>query len=87
LKAGTGLGAAAAGFILSTFGYVSGGVSLQSPSAIYGIRLAASLIPAILFIVCVCVMYFYPITLSFNEKMQKELEDRRSHRQFFNDQL
>lgn len=87
LKAGTGLGAAAAGFILSTFGYVSGGVSLQSPSAIYGIRLAASLIPAILFIVCVCVMYFYPITLSFNEKMQKELEDRRSHRQFFNNQL
>jgi GPH family glycoside/pentoside/hexuronide:cation symporter len=42
-----------------------------------GIRLASSIIPAVLFGVGVIALYFYPITKEFNEKMQAELTARR----------
>ena len=87
LKAGTGLGAAFAGFLLSLFGYVSGGLAEQSSSALQGIRLVASMVPAALFIVCVCAMRFYPITRVFNERMQKELASRRLMNQNIHNQL
>ena len=87
LKAGTGLGAATAGFLLSIFGYVSGGMAVQASSAVQGIRIVASLLPAILFGICVCVMKFYPITSSVNEHMQEELASRRTLQNHYNQQL
>jgi GPH family glycoside/pentoside/hexuronide:cation symporter len=83
LKAGLGLGGAFAGLILSGFGYVSGG-SLQSASAIEGIRLASSIVPACTFFIGVVALFFYPITKKFNESMQAELTERRSS--FSNDE-
>ena len=77
LKVGLGLGGAIAGIIISAFGYQSGGVSIQNESAMEGIRLAASIVPAILFGVGVVALYFYPITKEFNKKMQMELTARR----------
>jgi GPH family glycoside/pentoside/hexuronide:cation symporter len=77
LKVGLGLGGAIAGIIISAFGYQSGGVSIQNESAMEGIRLAASIVPAILFGIGVVALYFYPITKEFNEKMQAELTARR----------
>ncbi|MDR0962975.1 MAG: MFS transporter [Mediterranea sp.] len=78
LKAGLGIGGALLGFMLSGFGYVSGAGTAQTDSAIHGIVLSSSLIPALTFAVGVVALWFYPITKQFNEKMQAELTDRRS---------
>lgn len=77
LKVGLGLGGAIAGIIISAFGYQPGGVTVQNESAMEGIRLAASIVPAILFGIGVVALYFYPITKEFNKKMQTELTARR----------
>ncbi|MBR3473142.1 MAG: MFS transporter [Prevotella sp.] len=78
LKGGMGIGAAIAGLLLSAFGYQSASSGVQSQSAIQGIRLAASIIPAVLLAGSVIAIWQYPITKTFNEKMQAELEARRS---------
>ena len=77
LKIGLGTGGAIAGVIISAFGYVSGNVTVQNESAMEGIRLASSIVPAILFGVGVVALYFYPISKEFNEGMQAELASRR----------
>ncbi|WP_373725873.1 MFS transporter, partial [Bacteroides heparinolyticus] len=51
LKAGLGIGGAILGFLLSGFGYVSGAGTVQTESAIHGIVLSSSLIPAATFFV------------------------------------
>ena len=78
LKAGLGVGGAILGFLLSGFGYISGAGVAQSDSAIHGIILSSSLIPAATFFVGVIAVFFYPITKKYNEKMQAELAERRS---------
>ncbi len=77
LKLGLGLGGAIAGVIISMFGYVSGGNAIQNESAMEGIRLVSSIVPAILFGVGVLALYFYPISKEYNENMQAELDARR----------
>ena len=77
LKAGLGLGGAFAGTILTCFGYVSGQNETQSAVALQGIRLVSSLIPAFLFGIGVVALLFYPITKTYNRKMQAELNIRR----------
>ena len=77
LKLGLGFGGAIAGIIISMFGYVSGDVFVQNDSALEGIRLVSSIIPALLFAVGVVVLHFYPITKEYNENMQAELAARR----------
>lgn len=77
LKVGIGVGGAVAGLLLSGFGYVSGGGAEQSASAVWGIRLVGSLVPALLLAGgCVCLLR-YPITKEFNERMQRALRLRR----------
>lgn len=78
LKTGLGVGGAILGFLLSGFGYISGAGVAQSDSAIHGIILSSSLIPAATFFVGVIALFFYPITKKYNEKMQAELAERRS---------
>ena len=80
LKAGLGLGGAFAGLILSAFGYASGLGVTQSASAIEGIRVVSSLVPAALFGIGVVALLFYPISKQFNENMQSELAARRASR-------
>ncbi len=77
LKVGLGTGGAVAGIIISAFGYVSGGTSVQNETALEGIRLVSSIVPAVLFGVGVMALNFYPITKEFNQQMQKELARRR----------
>ena len=77
LKAGLGIGGAILGFILSGFGYVSGAGLSQTPRAVSGIVLSSSVIPALTFAVGVAALFFYPITKTFNQKMQAELAERR----------
>ena len=77
LQAGLGIGGAILGFLLSGFGYVSGAGTAQTESAIHGIILSSSLIPAATFFIGVIALYFYPITKAYNEEMQAELTERR----------
>lgn len=77
LKLGLGLGGAIAGVIISMFGYVSGGSAVQNETAMEGIRLVSSIVPAVLFGIGVIALYFYPISKEYNENMQAELADRR----------
>ena len=77
LKLGLGLGGAIAGVIISMFGYVSGGEAYQNETAMEGIRIVSSIVPAILFGVGVVALYFYPISKEYNESMQAELAGRR----------
>lgn len=77
LKAGLGIGGAILGFLLSGFGYVSGAGTAQTESAIHGIILSSSLIPAATFFIGVIALYFYPITKAYNEEVQAELTERR----------
>jgi GPH family glycoside/pentoside/hexuronide:cation symporter len=60
------------------FGYVSGGeVAVQNESAMMGIKLVSSVVPAALFMVGVVALHYYPITKEYNENMQAELAARR----------
>ena len=77
LKLGLGLGGAIAGVIISMFGYVAGGETIQNETAMEGIRIVSSIVPAILFGVGVIALYFYPISKEYNESMQAELAGRR----------
>lgn len=79
LKAGLGIGSAILGFLLSGFGYISAQGVEQSETAVKGIVLSSSLIPALTFFVGVIALFFYPITKSYNEKMQAELTERRNN--------
>lgn len=75
LKAGLGIGGAICGGIVDAFGFVPN--ALQSESAILGIRLTSSVIPALTFFVGVVALFFYPISKKLNEKIQEELAQRR----------
>jgi len=75
LKAGLGIGGAACGLIVTSFGYVAN--TTQSASSILGIRLTTSLMPALLFAIATVTLFFYPITKKINLSMQNELDDRR----------
>ncbi|MBN2766008.1 MAG: MFS transporter [Paludibacteraceae bacterium] len=75
LKAGLGVGGAICGGIIDSFGFVAN--TVQTPDAVYGIKLTASIIPAVTFAVGVVALFFYPISKSLNEKIQAELTVRR----------
>lgn len=77
LKLGSGIGGIMTGFILSAFGYVSGDVLVQNEMAETGIRLTASILPALALAIGVWALAKSPITKNYNERMQSELSGRR----------
>lgn len=75
LKAGLGIGGAICGGIIDAFGFQANMV--QSESAIVGIRLTSSVIPAITFFIGVAALFFYPISKAMIYRIQDELSARR----------
>jgi GPH family glycoside/pentoside/hexuronide:cation symporter len=75
-KAGWGLGAAIAGWILAASSFVPNVV--QNPSAITGIKLLVSVIPGVLYMSCALFMIFYKIDTKTTTLMKKELDARRA---------
>ncbi len=75
LKAGLGLGGAMAGWIMGAYGYVAN--TAQTPQALLGIRLGATMYPAALLLVCLVCLALYPIGKAMNLRIQNELEERR----------
>jgi Na+/melibiose symporter-like transporter len=76
LKAGLGVGGAIGGYLLDAYGYVPN--VAQSERALLGIRLTASIYPAIAFLLCAVCLYFYRIDKTLELEMSRELTDRRS---------
>jgi glycoside/pentoside/hexuronide:cation symporter, GPH family len=74
-KAGWGIGAAIAGWILAVSNFVPN--TVQTPGAITGIKLLVSVIPGILYMSCAIFMKFYNIDAKTTDLMKKELEERR----------
>jgi Na+/melibiose symporter-like transporter len=75
LKAGLGVGGALCGAIIDGFGFNAN--TVQTASAVEGIKLSSSIIPAVTFFIGVIALFFYPITKKLNEKLQTELSERR----------
>jgi Na+/melibiose symporter-like transporter len=75
LKTGLSLGGAIEGWLLSGYGYRAN--ATQTEHALMGIRLTASVYPAVCLCVVVGCLVFYRITRSVNEQMATELEQRR----------
>ena len=74
-KAGWGIGAAIAGWILAASSFVPNAV--QNETAITGIKLLVSVIPGVLYMSCALFMIFYKIDSRTTEVMKNDLEARR----------
>jgi len=76
-KAGWGIGAAVAGWILAASSFVPNVV--QSETAITGIKLLVSVIPGILYMSCALFMIFYKIDAKTTTLMKQDLDARREN--------
>ena len=74
-KAGWGIGAAIAGWLLTAFNYVPD--AKQTQMALTGIKLLVSVIPGILYMSCALFMFFYNIDSQTTDQMKRDLETRR----------
>jgi GPH family glycoside/pentoside/hexuronide:cation symporter len=75
LKAGLSLGAFVLLMLLSSYGYAPN--QEQGPEALQGIRLAASIYPAILFAVCTVLLTIYQINKRLTLQIASDLAGRR----------
>ncbi|MEO7413303.1 MAG: MFS transporter [Opitutaceae bacterium] len=75
LKTGLALGGALSGWLIAAYGYVPN--VAQSPEALAGIRLSASLFPSIPFALGLVCLGLYPIGRDLNLRIAVELEARR----------
>jgi GPH family glycoside/pentoside/hexuronide:cation symporter len=75
-KAGWGIGAAVAGWLLTLFQYVPD--ATQSETALTGIKLLVSVIPGVLYMSGALFMLFYNIDSQTTDLMKRELEARRA---------
>ncbi len=76
-KAGWGIGAAIAGWILAFSSFVPNAV--QTEGAITGIKLLVSVIPGILYMSCAIFMIFYKIDKKTTDQMKIDLDARREN--------
>jgi glycoside/pentoside/hexuronide:cation symporter, GPH family len=77
LKAGLGLGGAICGWLLASYGYVPN--AIQNDNALLGIRMTASIYPAITFFIGVIALSYYNINKKMNIQIQDELIERRKN--------
>jgi len=75
LKAGLGLGGALSAWIINAYGYVPN--VPQTEHALLGIRMGASIYPAIMLGIVLICLVIYPIGKLLNLKIQDELTERR----------
>jgi glycoside/pentoside/hexuronide:cation symporter, GPH family len=78
-KAGWGIGAAIAGWLLTVFNYIPD--AQQTERALTGIKLLVSVIPGILYMSCAVFMFFYNIDSETTDLMKRDLDARRQREQ------
>jgi GPH family glycoside/pentoside/hexuronide:cation symporter len=76
-KAGWGVGAAIAGWVLTVFNYVPD--VTQTATALTGIKLLISVIPGVLYMSCAVFMIFYVIDPQTTATMKQEIDARRAN--------
>ncbi len=77
LKAGLGFGGAICGWLLSLYGYVPN--AAQDGHALFGIRMTASVYPALTFLIGVAALSRYGISKKLSLQIQDELAERRKN--------
>jgi Na+/melibiose symporter-like transporter len=77
LKAGLSLGGAICLWLLAAYGYQAN--AAQTPETLLGIRMIASIYPAIFLVIVVICLACYKITKSMNLQIQDELIERRKN--------
>jgi Na+/melibiose symporter-like transporter len=75
LKAGLSLGGALSAWVLAAYGYRPN--VAQTEHSLLGIRLAASIYPAVALLFCLVCLSLYPIGKKLNIRIQDELVERR----------
>jgi glycoside/pentoside/hexuronide:cation symporter, GPH family len=80
-KIGLTLGGTLPGLVAAHYGFVANAV--QTPDALFGIRLVSSLMPAAFALVLTVVLFFYPITEETVKTMGQELARRREASEVF----
>jgi len=78
-KMGWAIGAALTGWLLAAFGY-NQDASMQTESAITGVKLMMSWLPAISCVLAVISMLFYPLSEKRVKEITEELEMRRGNK-------
>ncbi|RCW44482.1 glucuronide carrier protein [Halopolyspora algeriensis] len=78
-KLGQAFGGSAAAYTIGLAGYV-GGAQVQSASALWGIRAAAGLVPAVLAGIAIAIMVVYPLTEKRFREITAEVVQRRAER-------
>jgi glucuronide carrier protein len=76
-KVGQAVGGAAAAYTIALFGYVSG-AEVQPDTAVLGIRAAAGIVPAVMFIGAVSLMLRYDLTEARHAELVAEIHERRA---------
>ncbi len=72
-KAAQALGGAAGVWVIGWFGY-QGAAAVQTDAALFGIRAAAGVVPALLFFLAAVLMQFYPLSEAKFRTVQRELD-------------
>lgn len=80
LKFGLGIGGKIQASILGVYGYDGVEGAVLTDRAIQGVRMTASIIPALFIIVAVVILLFYPISKELNYQIGDELAQRRRER-------
>jgi glucuronide carrier protein len=79
-KLGQAFGGAAAAFTLGLGGYIAANAGKQTESAQWAIRVAAGSVPAVLFLIAISIMFFYPLTEKKFKAMVGEVAARRAEK-------
>ena len=77
-KFGSAFGGAAVMWILAGFGYDTTAGAVQTETAILGLQMLMSWVPAIVAVLSILVVWFYPLTKKKMEDVQTELAAKRS---------
>ncbi len=83
LKAGLSMGSAFVTWILGMYNYVTkesapvGDIIVQPESAIHGTKMLVSIYPAIPFLICVGLLFFYEINKKMEVQIENDLKERR----------
>jgi Na+/melibiose symporter-like transporter len=77
LKAGLSLGGALSAWVIDAYGYIPN--VAQTEHALLGIRLGASIYPAIALVLGLICLAIYPIGKKLNLRIQDELLERRKN--------
>lgn len=77
LKAGLGVGGFIGGQVLAAYGFAEG--AERTASSLLGIRMTVAVYPALALGIAAVAILFYPLTKALNERIGRELAERRSH--------